>query len=83
METIKQMIRTPKNHVIRLNIPQHVPENAPVEIIMIVGTPDTDDPDELTAQELDQLDTAENEHRNGETVALADFIRQAGIHVSR
>lgn len=34
METIKQIIRTPKNHEIRIKIPDHVPENDPVEIII-------------------------------------------------
>ena len=35
METIKQTIRTPKNHEVRIKIPAHVPENDPVEIIMV------------------------------------------------
>ncbi len=34
MEAIKQILRTPKNHEIRIRIPEHVPENDPVEIIM-------------------------------------------------
>ena len=34
MEAIKQIVRTPKNHEIRIRIPDHVPENDPVEIIM-------------------------------------------------
>lgn len=34
MEAIKQIIRTPKNHEIRIRIPKYVPENEPVEIIM-------------------------------------------------
>ena len=34
METIKKIIRTPKNHEIRIKIPEHVPENDPVEIIL-------------------------------------------------
>jgi hypothetical protein len=38
MEAIKHITRTPKNHVIRVHIPQHVPENELVEIIVIVGT---------------------------------------------
>lgn len=37
MEALKQILRTPKNHVVRLNIPPHVPENALVEIIVLVG----------------------------------------------
>jgi len=35
METIKQTIRTPKNHEIHIKIPEHIPENDPVEIIMV------------------------------------------------
>ena len=38
MEAIRQIIRTPKNHVIRVHIPPHIPENELVEIIVIVGT---------------------------------------------
>jgi len=38
MEAIRQITRTPKNHVIQVHIPQHIPENELVEIIMIVGT---------------------------------------------
>ncbi len=34
MEAIKQILRTPKNHEIRIRTPAHVPENDPVEIIM-------------------------------------------------
>ena len=37
MEAIKQIIRTPKNHEILVKIPQHIPENELVEVIMIVG----------------------------------------------
>ncbi len=34
MEAIKQIVRTPKNHEIRIKIPDHVPENDPVEVII-------------------------------------------------
>ncbi len=34
MNSIKQIVRTPKNHEIRVRIPDHVPENDPVEIII-------------------------------------------------
>ncbi|MCR4342875.1 MAG: hypothetical protein NUV40_03165 [Patescibacteria group bacterium] len=34
MEAIKQIVRTPKNHEILIKIPDHVPENDPVEIII-------------------------------------------------
>ncbi|MCH8068522.1 MAG: hypothetical protein IID16_04515 [Candidatus Marinimicrobia bacterium] len=34
MEAIKQIIRTPKNHEIRIKIPEYVPENDPIEIIL-------------------------------------------------
>ncbi len=36
MEAIRQIIKTPRNHEIRIKIPQHVPENDLVEIILIV-----------------------------------------------
>ncbi|KHE93966.1 MAG: hypothetical protein K8F52_14440 [Candidatus Scalindua rubra] len=34
MEAIKRIVRTPKNHEIRIKIPAHIPENDPVEIII-------------------------------------------------
>lgn len=34
MEAIKQIVKTPRNHEIRIKIPDHIPENDPVEIIM-------------------------------------------------
>ncbi|MCP5006343.1 MAG: hypothetical protein GY941_20755 [Planctomycetes bacterium] len=34
MEAIKQIVRTPKNHEIRIKIPDHVQENDPVEVII-------------------------------------------------
>ncbi len=34
MEAIKQIVRTPKNHEILIKIPDHVPENDLVEIII-------------------------------------------------
>ena len=43
MEAIKQIVRTPKNHEIRVKIPQHIPENELVEVIVIgLGTQQTD-----------------------------------------
>jgi hypothetical protein len=43
MEAIKQIVRTPKNHEIRVKIPQHIPENELVEVIVIgLGTQRTD-----------------------------------------
>ena len=36
MEAIKQIVRTPKNREIRIKIPDHIPENHPVEIIMFI-----------------------------------------------
>lgn len=36
MEAIKQIVRIPKNHEIKLKIPQEVPENEAVEVILII-----------------------------------------------
>ena len=36
METIKKIVRTPENHEIRIKVPDHVPVNDPVEIIMFI-----------------------------------------------
>ncbi len=36
MEAIKQIVRTPPNHEVRIQIPRHIPENEIVEIILLV-----------------------------------------------
>jgi hypothetical protein len=35
MKTIKQTIRTPKNHEVRIKIPEQLPENDLVEITLV------------------------------------------------
>jgi len=36
MEAIKQIVRTPRNHKIQIIIPDHIPENEPVEIVLLL-----------------------------------------------
>ncbi len=36
MEVIKQIVRIPKNHEIKVKVPQEVPENEAVEVILII-----------------------------------------------
>lgn len=36
MEAIKQMVRIPKNHEIKIKVPQNVPPNEVAEVILIV-----------------------------------------------
>lgn len=36
MEAIKQIVRIPKDHEIRIKIPQDVPENEIMEVILII-----------------------------------------------
>jgi len=36
METIRQIVRIPKDHEIGIKIPQYVPENETVEVILII-----------------------------------------------
>jgi hypothetical protein len=36
METIRQIIKTPRNHEIKITIPEYVPDDYPVEIILVV-----------------------------------------------
>jgi len=36
MEAIRQIVRTPKNHEIGIKIPEYVPENETVEVILII-----------------------------------------------
>jgi hypothetical protein len=36
VEAIKHMVRIPKNHEIRIKVPQNVPPNEVVEVIVIV-----------------------------------------------
>ncbi|MDZ7401139.1 MAG: hypothetical protein ONB37_13335 [candidate division KSB1 bacterium] len=35
METIRQIIRTPRNHEIKITIPHYIPEDSPVEVLLI------------------------------------------------
>jgi len=35
METIRQIVKTPRNHEIKITIPHYVPEDYPVEILLI------------------------------------------------
>lgn len=36
MEAIKQIVRTPRNHKIQIIIPDHIPENEQVEIVLLL-----------------------------------------------
>ena len=36
MEAIRQIVKTPKNHKIGVKIPEYVPENETVEVILII-----------------------------------------------
>jgi hypothetical protein len=36
MEAIKQIVRIPENHEIRIKIPRHMPENEIMEVILII-----------------------------------------------
>jgi hypothetical protein len=36
MEALKQIKRIPKNHELRIKIPQNIPENQTVEVILII-----------------------------------------------
>nr|QNO50411.1 hypothetical protein CKJHOKLD_00032 [Methanosarcinales archaeon ANME-2c ERB4] len=36
MEAIKQIVRIPKDHEIGIKIPQYLPENETVEVILII-----------------------------------------------
>lgn len=35
METIRQIVKTPKSHKVKITIPEYVPDNYPVEILLI------------------------------------------------
>lgn len=35
MEAIKQIVKIPDNHEIRIKVPQYIPENEEVEVILI------------------------------------------------
>jgi len=49
MEAIKQIVRTPKNREIRITIPDHVPENDLVEIILFFRKKSEDFDDKINA----------------------------------
>ena len=36
MEALKQTLKIPKNHELRIKIPQNIPENETVEVILII-----------------------------------------------
>lgn len=40
METVRQTIRVPKNHEIKIKIPENIKENDSVEIVLISGLED-------------------------------------------
>lgn len=56
MEAIKQIIRTPQNHEVRIRIPQYIPENELVEIILIIKK----QPDDFK-RKINELKTAMND----------------------
>jgi predicted nucleic-acid-binding protein len=56
MEAIKQIIRTPRNHEVRIKIPPYIPENDLVEIILILRRKPND-----FEQKIDLLKTAMND----------------------
>jgi len=37
VEAIRQIVRIPEDHEIRIKIPQHIPKNEIVEVLLIVG----------------------------------------------
>lgn len=56
MEAIKQVVRIPKNHEVRIKIPQYIPENELVEIILIIRKKTED-----FKQKIDALKAAIND----------------------
>ena len=50
MQAIRQIAQTPSSHEIRLALPREIPDNAPIEIIILVA----DDPD-LFQRKIQQL----------------------------
>lgn len=56
MEAIKQVMRIPKNHEVRIKVPQYVPENEFVEIILIIRKKTED-----YKQKIDKLKEAMND----------------------
>jgi len=56
MEAIKHRVRIPKNHEVRIKIPQTVPENELVEIILIIRKKTED-----YKQKIDELKAAMND----------------------
>ncbi len=42
MEAVKQVLKVPKNHEVKIKIPDYIPEDTPAEIIIIVNNEDTD-----------------------------------------
>ncbi|KYC45950.1 MAG: hypothetical protein APG12_00485 [Candidatus Methanofastidiosum methylothiophilum] len=40
METVRQTIRVPKSHEVKIKIPDHIKENDAIEIVLISGLED-------------------------------------------
>lgn len=36
MEALKQIVRIPRNHELKIKVPQNIPENETVEVILII-----------------------------------------------
>ncbi len=68
MEAIKQIVRTPPNHEVRVQIPLHAPANETVEIILLVRNK-TDD----FEHKINELETAMNDE-----LFLSDLKEIAG-----
>ena len=56
MEAIKHIVRAPQNHEVRIKIPQYIPENDLVEIILILRNKPND-----FERKINELKTAMND----------------------
>lgn len=74
MEAIRIITRVPKNHVIEVKIPEHIPENALVEIIVLFGFQQS----EQEALEMIYLQDKEEDSKTDRTVK-PEFQGQEGV----
>ena len=84
MQAIKQIVRTPGDHEVRIKIPEYVPENDPVEIILLVSERSRDFGgriDQLRAAVEDELFLSDLVEVSGEfdQVELREWTDQLGV----
>lgn len=73
MEAVKQIIKTPKDHEIKIKVPRYVPENETIEVILIYKKKQ-----DTFKQKIQELKKAAKD-----TLFLAYYQNRAGLSLLR